>query len=82
MQTKSEIVLFKSKLHPKCTMNRYGIVFCVGHVMVASVRDEVQREAHAAGWRLVRSDNLDVGFVWIPTENPPTPFAAVARRAF
>ena len=63
-------IIFRSKLHPGCVMNRFHVVICKGHVMVAQRRDEVQREAAADGWRMVRSNHPDEGFIWIPPEPP------------
>ena len=57
-------VQFVSVQLPGATMNRYGVVFYAGRIAEPITRGAVQKEALAAGWKLVPSGDRDLGLVW------------------
>jgi hypothetical protein len=64
------ITLFISKESPSLVMNRYGVVLDGARICQRQERDQVIREAMAAGWHLSEApENADVGRVWLPPGN-------------
>ena len=59
------MTLFHSKEVHGVKMNQFGVVLREDSSLASiALRDFVWREARAAGWTLVPSENRDEGLVW------------------
>ena len=63
-------ILFRSRNYPGAVLNRFGVAIYKGRQLEATQRDNIRREAAAAGWTLQPSKNPDEGLLYTPPEAP------------
>jgi hypothetical protein len=69
VQAEKRISLFHSKEVHGVKMNQFGVVLREdSSIACVELRDYIWREARAAGWTFQKSDDKDVGMVWVAPE--------------